>query len=143
MKGPVSFLAVIAALSFFPEEAAALPEGEMKIKINADGISLTAVLNNTPTSWDLWNRLPVSVTFYPHQNREFYTNMTLSGNPDVQDGYAVGDIAYWTPGNAVVLYYGEGYTGNLIIMGRITAGLEHLKQRKGSFSARLEKAQEE
>ena len=114
---------------------------EMKeIKItDGEKIILTAVLNDTETARDLYGRLPLPLEMKPLQNREFYTDIRLSEQAPEQDSYQIGDIGYWTPGNALAIYYGPGYTGNLIIMGYVTSGLETLSKIKQRFTAVIEK----
>lgn len=111
----------------------------MKINIQTEDFYMTAELNNTATAEDLYRRLPLTLTMHPLQNREFYANISLSENAAESDGYKIGDIGYWTPGNALVFYYGPGYTGNLIILGRITSGLKELSSARKSFTAVIRK----
>lgn len=132
---------VILSLIIRGADASGKRNEEMKIKITTGDTTITAVLNDTPASQDLWQKLPLSLEMHPHQNREFYADIRLSKDGKTQNNYAVGDIAYWTPGNSLVLFYERGYTGSLIIMGKIISGLNDLAQISGSFSALIEKTE--
>ena len=112
----------------------------MQIKITVEGTVITADLYDNPTSRDLYSLLPAELYMNPLQNREFYGNIQLFSDTKRQDGYQIGDIGYWIPGETLVLYYGPGYTDNLIIMGHITEGLEKLATNDHGFTAVIEKA---
>ncbi len=113
---------------------------QMEIRISGAEFEIKAELNDTATSKDLWASLPVRLRFYPLQNREFYAPIALEKEvSDVRDGYEIGDIGYWTGGDTVVLYYGEGWTGDLIIMGRMTSDFDFLRTISEPFDAVIEK----
>lgn len=113
---------------------------QMEIRISGAEFEIKAELNDTATSKDLWASLPVRLLFYPLQNREFYAPIALEKEGgDVRDGYEIGDIGYWTGGDTVVLYYGEGWTGDLIIMGRMTSDFDFLRTISEPFDAVIEK----
>ena len=113
---------------------------QMEIRISGAEFEIKAELNDTATSKDLWASLPVRLRFYPLQNRVFYAPIALEKEvSDVRDGYEIGDIGYWTGGDTVVLYYGEGWTGDLIIMGRMTSDFDFLRTISEPFDAVIEK----
>lgn len=114
----------------------------MKIKITAGDTVIEAMLNSTASAQELANKLPLELKMHPHQNREFYADIVLPANGPLQNGYIAGDIAYWVPGKTLVIFYGEGYTGNLIILGQIFSGLNKLTKMSGSQVFRIEKADE-
>lgn len=143
MKKSVSFLlTLIAVLLLALTGAAAQESGEkqVKIKITSGNTEITAMLNDTSPARDLIKKLPVTLNLHQHQSREYYAGIRLDKNSPTQDGYQTGDMAYWTPGNSLVLFYGEGYTGSLIIMGKITSGLNLLPAMGNSFTAKIERA---
>lgn len=114
----------------------------MNIQITIDGAKVSGQLNNTAAARDLWGRLPITVTVYPHQSREVYSNIPLNTDGDkIADSYNVGDIAYWTPGGALVFYYGPGYTDSLVIMGRMTSDYGILADITRPIDVTIERAQ--
>lgn len=99
---------------------------QMEIRISGAEFEIKAELNDTATSKDLWASLPVRLRFYPLQNREFYAPIALEKEGgDVRDGYEIGDIGYWT--------------GDLIIMGRMTSDFDFLRTIPEPFDAVIEK----
>lgn len=113
-------------------------EKKMKIKITIDDNLIVAELNNTDTARDLLSKLPLTLQLNKHQNREYYTGIKLDKTALTQNGYQVGDIGYWTAGNSLVFFYGRGSTDGLIIMGKITQGLELLSKMDNAVSAHIE-----
>lgn len=114
----------------------------MKIKITSGDRVIMANLNNTLPAIDLAKKLPIILMLKSHQNREYYSEIALAKEGLRQNNYQIGDIAYWTIGDSLVLFYDKGYTSNLIIMGQITSGLENLFDMGNSFSAKIEKIED-
>jgi hypothetical protein len=111
----------------------------MNIKIIIDDKIVTATLNDTPTSQDFIAKLPLTLQMSRHEDREYYAAISLSKKASIQNGYAVGDISYWTPGNCIVFYYAQGYTGSLIKMGKITSDLSIFNSLDSNIAVRIEK----
>ena len=117
----LKYITLFAAAVLCVNTAYASQENLMKVKFNVNNQVIDVQLNNSTTSKDLWNKLPLTLVFYPHQSREIYSNIELNKSEPVVDSYAIGDVAYWTPGNALVLYFGPGYTDSLIPMGKMVS----------------------
>jgi hypothetical protein len=93
---------------------------------------LTAYLNNTSAAQDLISRLPVKVKLFDSDN-DYCGDITppLAYKADeVQSGYKNGDLAFWTAGNDFVIFIDQeersANTGNLVIIGKVTSGLEKI-----------------
>ena len=136
------FLSVILFLSLFCFSlcfASDEKDFDMKLKILIGDVVLLAELNDTSVASDLISKLPVSFEMYKHQNREFYTQIPLNKSDKTQSGYQIGDIGYWVPGNALVFFYDKGFTDDLIVIGRITDGVDKLSEIKSdSISVKVE-----
>ncbi len=111
----------------------------MNIKISIGDKILTATLNDTPTSQGFIARLPLTLQMSRHDDREYYAAISLSKNASTEDGYVVGDICYWGPGNCIVFYYAKGYSGSLLKMGRITSDLSIFKSLDNNITVIIEK----
>lgn len=111
----------------------------MNIKISIGDKILTATLNDTPTSQDFIARLPLTLQMSRHDDREYYAAISLSKNASTEDGYVVGDICYWAPGDCIVFYYAKGYSGSLLKMGRITSDLSIFKSLDNNIAVIMEK----
>ena len=126
------------------EKPAGQPENpnqseNMNIKISIGDKILTATLNDTPTSQDFIARLPLTLKMSRHDDREYYAAISLSKNASTEDGYVVGDICYWAPGDCIVFYYAKGYSGSLLKMGRITSDLSIFKSLDNNIAVIIEK----
>lgn len=128
--------------AFQGADAQTVGEKSVKIKITSGNQVIFASLNNSAPAQDLLNRLPITLYLNAHQNREYYASIHLDNNSSTQDGYQIGDIAYWTPGNSLILFYDKGYTNSLIIMGKISSGLDMLQDMGAGFSAKIEKVED-
>ena len=77
-----------------------------KIKITAGKIEVTARLNNSDTASRVWEILPVT----GHASlwgEEIYFAIPLETRPEnAREVVALGDIAYWPPGQAMCLFFG-------------------------------------
>lgn len=136
------FFIFLMLFAFQGAEAQTAGEKSVKIKITSKNKVIFARLNNSAPAQDLLSRLPITLYMRGHQNREYYTNIRLNNDYSTQDGYQIGDIAYWTLGNSLVLFYDKGHTDNLIIMGNITIGLDALPDMGSGFSAKIEKVED-
>jgi len=77
------------------------------IRINADGVTLTATLNQSPTATNLWAVLPF-VSHVQTWGDEIYFSIPLH-EPEADDSQETvdkGAVAYWPPGSALCLFWG-------------------------------------
>jgi hypothetical protein len=79
------------------------------IKLSVGSLELTGTLNDSPTAKALLALLPAAV----HMARwgdEYYGSLPKSLNldeaPDAREAMAVGELAYWPPGNALCIFFG-------------------------------------
>ena len=93
---------------------------------------LTAYLNNTTAAQDLISHLPLKVKLLDSDNDYCGDiNPPLAyKKEEVQFGYKNGDLAFWTAGNDFVIFVKDeeksANTGNLVIIGKVTGGLEKI-----------------
>ncbi len=78
-----------------------------QIRVNADGVTLTATLNQSATASKLWSVLPI-VSHVQTWGDEIYFSIPLHEPEanDAQDTVDKGAVAYWPPGNALCLFWG-------------------------------------
>lgn len=134
----VVFAATMMLLGFQGASAQKTGENSVKIKITSGEIVIMAVLNDSPPAVDLIKRLPITLNLHRHQSREYYADIGLKKSGATQDGYQVGDIAYWVSGNNLVLFFDKGYTGNLIIMGKMISDPKMLALMENNIRAQIE-----
>ena len=111
---------------------------EKKILISADGITAEGILHESPCSNAIWDSLPLdgSVNLW---GKEIYFGIPLALEEDstAQDVVELGAIAYWPPGRAFCLFFGQTPVSHedecraaspVNLMGYITTDLSELNK---------------
>ena len=108
-----------------------------KIIFEFDNISIEAELNDSPTSKDLINLLPLEgISQIWGEEIYFSTSINKENDDWAKETVELGDIAFWPPGNAICLFFGKTPVsqGDEIrpasptnVMGKIVGDLEILK----------------
>lgn len=79
------------------------------ITIRIGAVELTGQLNDSPTARALAARLPITIRM-SRWGDEYYGALAqplgLAEAPDAREEMAVGELAYWPPGNALCLFFG-------------------------------------
>jgi hypothetical protein len=77
------------------------------IRISTTNISLTAELNDSPTAQAIWEALPIE-SIAQRWGDEIYFEIPVKAEqePQARSDMAVGEIAYWPPGNAFCIFFG-------------------------------------
>ena len=80
----------------------------MKIRISVGKLSLVAELNGSPTATALARALPFSATVNTW-GEEIYFATPVAAKPsaDARAEMAVGEVAYWPPGQALCVFFGR------------------------------------
>ena len=115
----------------------------MKIRLSIDNKVLTGTLADNKTARDFVSLLPLTLTMNDLFGREKFGHLprAISEEGKRTHTYAIGDIAYWSPGPDVAIYYqqdGEKIPDpGIIAIGKIDSGVEALNVR-GSVKVTME-----
>ena len=118
----------------------------MKIRITLANKVLTATLADNKTARDFVSLLPLTLTMNDLFGREKFGHLprAISKEGKRTDTYEIGDIAYWSPGPDVAIYYhqdGEKIPDpGIIIIGKIDSGADALNVT-GSVKVTIELVQ--
>jgi hypothetical protein len=98
-------------------------EKTMRIEITIGQQRFQATLSESAAARDLVAQLPVTINMTDHGAVEktgpLLSPLSLDGQPDGADP-EVGDVGYYAPGNALVLYYGDqSYYPGIVILGKL------------------------
>jgi hypothetical protein len=121
------------------------PENNMKIRLTLQDKTLTATLQDTPTTRDFVALLPLTLTMKDLFGREKYAQLprAISERGTRQFSYEVGQIIYWSPGPDVAIYYkddGEKIPQpGIIVIGKLDSGVEAFKL-PGALKVTIERA---
>lgn len=117
-------LLVLLAAALFPARAA---DG-IPVRITADGHVLEAVFEDNATSRSLIGRFPLTVPMRDLYDREmcYHFRESLPTDNVRRQDYEIGDIAYWTPGHSLVIFYEQNgeIIGDLQKIGRVLSGMD-------------------
>ena len=77
------------------------------IRITAGDVTLAAELNDSPTAAAIVEALPIEASG-SRWGEEIYFSIPVEGQlaPDARADMAVGELAYWPPGNAFCIFFG-------------------------------------
>jgi hypothetical protein len=113
----------------------------MKIRMDVEGTTATATLDDTETSRDFASLLPLTLILKDYAATEKISDLprklSTKGAPPGTDP-SVGDIAYYAPwGNLALFHKDFGYSTGLVKLGTIDSGVEVLS-RPGPLKATIE-----
>ncbi|MBY6087277.1 cyclophilin-like fold protein [Priestia flexa] len=106
-----------------------------KIKLSVQNEEIIVKMNNSPTSRDFLELLPLTLTFEDYAGKEKVSNpprqlskeSALSGIEP-----RTGDVTYYAPwGNLAIFYKDFSYSNGLIKLGEIESGFDHIQNLEG------------
>ena len=120
------------ALPNSPTKASPLKSQSMKIRLKVEDKVMTATLSDSKTTRDFVSLLPLTLTMNDLFRREKYGHLprAISEEGKRAHTYQVGDVAYWSPGQDVAIFYrhdGEKIPNpGIILIGKVDSGVEVL-----------------
>jgi len=114
----------------------------MKIRMDVDGETVIATLDDNTTARDLAALLPLSLTLENYAKIERIADLprklSTAGAPAGMDP-DVGDIMYYAPWGNLAIFAGDAeYARGLVRLGKVDTGLPAL-QRPGPLKVRIER----
>lgn len=113
-----------------------------EIEITFRNQKVTAILNDTKAAQELKDELPLEIDMKRMGDHEYYGTLDnpLSEDDQKQTGYEIGDLAYWTPGDMLALYFDEPQEDpeGLIILGKITSDISVLSNADDNETMKIE-----
>lgn len=114
----------------------------MRIRLEVDGSTLNAVLDDNDAAKDFARLLPLNLALTDYASTEKIADLprklSTTSAPSGTDASA-GDIAYYAPwGNLALFYRASGYASGLVTLGRIDGDIDVLS-RNGTLTAKIER----
>jgi hypothetical protein len=114
----------------------------MKIRLDVDGTSLTATLDDSEAARDFASLLPLTLTLADYASTEKISDLprklSTTGAP-AGTAASAGDVAYYAPwGNLALFYRDFDYSSGLVKLGRLDAGADVLR-RPGPLPTTIER----
>jgi hypothetical protein len=76
------------------------------IRIQAGTLEMSAELNDSKTSQSIWEALPITGNANLWGDEIYFSIPLNLGTEDGKEVVAMGDLAYWAPGNAFCIFFG-------------------------------------
>jgi hypothetical protein len=76
------------------------------IRIVAGGVSAAAELNDSRTATAIWEALPIAASAQTWGDEIYFGIPVTAGEERAREVVALGDLAYWPPGNAFCIFFG-------------------------------------
>jgi hypothetical protein len=116
----------------------------MRIRVTSGETVLDATLDDNATARDFASMLPLTLPMDDLFKREKYGRLprplTAGGEP--RSSYEIGNIAYWSPGPDIAIFYdhdGQSIPApGIVILGQIISEADALKQYGGTVDVTIE-----
>ncbi|MFV0559018.1 MAG: cyclophilin-like fold protein [Enterococcus sp.] len=103
-----------------------------QIEIRTGNTVIEAELNNSTGAQKFKEQLPQTISMQRIGDHEYYGRLeeNLAPSENLQTGYSIGDLAFWTPGNLFALYFAEPDTDpeGLMILGKVTSTIGQVER---------------
>jgi hypothetical protein len=115
----------------------------MELKILINGEEFICRLNKSKTAKMLWEKLPIQ-SKAKIWGKEVYFQIPLKATQeDPQADVPPGTVAYWPPGEALCLFFGQKPYSPVNVVGELKCDPKLLERIKEGMSVKLIKAHEE
>lgn len=113
-----------------------------QIVITVGDVEILAELNDSEAAKEFREMLPLTVSMTRMGEHEYYGGLEtpLTHTADVQTGYTVGDLAFWTPGDLFAVYFDEPDDDpeGLMILGHIISDMSVFDDMAGSAEMHID-----
>jgi hypothetical protein len=143
--GIMAFLVMAVAFTTrtaFGQESGGI--SDKRLRITVGNTILTARLIDNETAREFLTLLPMTARASDYMSREKYWHLprALAARSEREDDYERGDLGFWIPNNDMALFYNHDGstlpTPGLIVIARISSGLEVFNRYPGSIEIKIE-----
>ena len=123
----IAIIVNVASVAVSDTAFAAASNEDLRIKLTVNGKTLTATLEDNPTSRAFVAKLPLTLQMMDLYGREmcYRFDEALPTEKLTSSNYKVGDLAYWPPRHSfVILYEQNGERFQRQHLGRVDSGVE-------------------
>ena len=114
-----------------------------KIRITAagSGVEMTAGLNDTETAGGIWEALPIEASAQVWGDEIYFSISVAMAEDDARAQVPSGTIAYWPPGNAFCIFFGQTPYSPVNIVGAVEGDENEFGKVKPGETIRLERVE--
>jgi len=111
-----------------------------RIRIHAGPVTMEADLNDSRTAELIWEALPIESSCMVWGDEVYFTIPVDAESEDAQASVPSGTIAYWPPGPAFCIFFGQTPASPVNVVGMLSGDPNEFAKVKQSDTVRLEKA---
>jgi hypothetical protein len=111
----------------------------MRILIEEAGVEMTAELNDSATTSELWRALPLESPVQTWGAEVYFTVPVDCGEEDPRATVTSGTVGYWPPGRAVCLFFGQQPVSPVNLVGVLQGDSSVLEAVRDRHVVRLER----
>lgn len=90
-----------------------------RIRVTLGEVAVTAVLNESNTTRRLWEALPIESQAQRWGDEVYFETPVVVGEEDPKAEVPSGAVAYWPPGKALCLFFGQQPYSPVNVVGEI------------------------
>ena len=109
-----------------------------RLRITLGDVVVTVTLNNTKTAQLIRNALPLDASAKLWGDEVYVDTPVTAGEEDPQPDVPSGTVAYWPPGKALCLFFGQQPYSPVNIVGQIDGDPNLLAQAVEGDAVRVE-----
>lgn len=110
-----------------------------KIRIEAaNGVEMTATLNDSKTSEAIWKALPIESKAQRWGDEVYFAIGVTVPEENPQATVPSGTIAYWPPGKAFCIFFGQTPYSPVNVIGQVNGDAGEFDRVKSNEAIRLE-----
>ena len=109
-----------------------------RVRITIDDVVVTAILNDSRTAGLIAAALPFDSPAQRWGDEVYFTIPVETGEEDAQADVPAGTVAYWPPGKALCLFFGQRPYSPVNIVGQIEGDPNVLAKVRDQESVRVE-----
>ncbi len=110
------------------------------IRITLGEVVVTATLNDSNTARLLWGALPLESTARRWGDEVYFQTPVDTGDENAQAGVSAGAVAYWPPGKALCLFFGQKPYSPVNVVGKLEGDPRALTEVQDGETVRIEGA---
>ena len=111
-----------------------------QIKVTAGQVTITATLNDSSTAHLIADSLPFDSSAQLWGDEVYFSTPVTTGEDEPQAPVESGAVAYWPPGKALCLFFGQQPYSPVNIVGRIDSDPNVLAAVRDGDAIRVEPA---
>jgi len=113
-----------------------------RIKVKAESVEMTAKLNDTATAAAIWDALPIESRANRWGAEVYFSTPLELDEENPQASVPSGTVAYWPPGQALCLFFGQKPASPVNLVGELEGDATQFKKVRSGEKIIVERVEE-